>query len=323
MAPAAPEVSVVLTLLDHQGHAAECIEGWTRNQELPRERYEVLVVGSGGEREVEQLIRPLLTADDWLLRLESPRELELHDHGARAARGRWLLFTEAHCVAEPNCLASLLEYLSENASSYAGACIRSSGAGSSNAVSKCEQRWYADGFSEWSREGDWRKVTIRGFAILRDAYLDAGGFEHRFGCFAESAMAATLDHRGYRLGYASVAAVKHYDATDLAELLAYVREYREGELAYRATHPAEYCERYFGAAPPPLGRAGRIAAWLRFVRARARFARPLLADEERYLRFRQLWAAASDWEQQHALRRNSRLSGDALEAEQRDGAARI
>jgi GT2 family glycosyltransferase len=297
-----PELSVVLTLLDHQGHGMECIESWARRQDLPRNRYEVVVVGSGREPEVEQAIRPLLTADDRLLRLESSRELELHDHGARAASGRWVLFTEGHCVAEPACLASLLDYLSEHASRYAGACIRSIGDGSSNPISKCERRWYSDGFAEWSQEGDWRKVTIRGFAIRRDAYLDAGGFEHRLGCFAETAMAATLDQMGYRLGYAPAAGIKHYDATEVAELLAYVREYREGEFACRATHPPKYCDRYFGPPVPALGRRGRITAWVRFLLARARFARPMLSDEERYARFRRLWMAASDWEQQRAIR---------------------
>jgi hypothetical protein len=296
-----PELSVVLTLVDHHGHAGECIESWARKQDLDRDRYEVIVVGSGGEREVEEMIRPLLAAQDRLLRRDSSRELELHDHGARSAQGRWLLFTEAHTVAEPNCLSSLLDHLSENATSYAGACIRSLGDGSRNPIAKCEQRWYEEGFAEWSREGDWRKVTIRGFAISRDAYLDSGGFEHRFGCFAETALAATLDDRGHRLACALGAAVKHYDATDLGELISYVREYREGELAYRATRPREYCEHYFGVWPPPAGRAGRIAAWLRYLRSRARFSRPLLDDEERYRRFRELWMAASDREQQRAL----------------------
>jgi Glycosyl transferase family 2 len=299
-----PELSVVLTLLDHDGHAVEGIESWARGQDLPRDRYEVIVVGSGHEPEVEEDVRPLLGAGDRLLRLPSSVELELHDHGARAARGRWLLFTEGHTVAAPDCLSSLLEYLTERESGHAGAAIRSLPDGSSNPISKCERRWYADGFEEWSREGDWRKVTMRGFAIRRDTYLDAGGFEHRFGCFAETALAATLAHRGERLGYAPAAAVKHYDATELGPLLDYVREYREGELAYRASHPADFCERYFGVSPPAEDGAVRVRLWLRYLRARARFSRPLLDDDERYLRFRELWMAASDWEQQRALARS-------------------
>src|SRR5689334_1939346 len=249
MTPPGLELSVVLTLVDHEGHAAECVESWTRVQDLPRERYEVIAVGSGAEPAVEQLIRPLLTAEDRILEFPASQELALHDHGARAARGRWLLFTEAHTVAEPDCLSSLLDYLSANQTQYAGACIRSFGDGNENPVALCEQRWYADGFREWSRPGDWRKVTIRGFAIRRDAYLDVGGFEHRFGCFAETALAARLADRGYTLGCAADAAVKHYDATRLAPLLRYVREYREGEFAYRATKRPEYGERWFGVMP--------------------------------------------------------------------------
>lgn len=303
MADAVTDISVVFTLVDHNGHGVECAESWAGGQDLPRDRYEVIVVGSGRERGVEDAVRPLLTDHDRLLRLDSSQELALHDHGARAARGRWLLFTEAHTVAEPTCLASLLEYLSEHQAACAGACIRSTDGGSSSPIAICERRWYSDGFDEWSRDGDWRKVTIRGFAIRREAYLDVGGFEHRFGCFAETAMAATLADHGLRLGYAPAAAVKHYDATHMSELLSYIREYREGELAYRATHPSDYCERYFGVLPPGLGRRDRIRAWLRFVRARARFRRPLLDEDERYARFRQMWMAASDWEQQRAISR--------------------
>lgn len=299
----APELSVILTLVDHQGHAVECVESWAHGQDLSRERYEVIVVGSGAERTVEDRVRPLLAAEDRLLRHESFEELELHDRGAREARGRWLLFTEAHTVAEPSCLSSLLRYLSEHESSQAGACIRSTSDGSSHPVARCEQRWYAEGFEEWSREGDWRKVTIRGFAIRRDAYLDSGGFEHRYGCFAETALAATLAERGHRLGYAPEASIKHYDATSLGQLTGYVREYREGEVAYRASHPAEYCERYFGVLPPPMDRAERIRALLRYLRARVRFRRPFLDDDERYARFKDLWMASSDREQQRAMHR--------------------
>jgi hypothetical protein len=298
-----PDLSVVLTLVDHQGHAAECVESWARGQDLAPDRYEVVVVGSGAERAVEDEVGPLLTERDRLLRLESRQELELHDHGARAAAGRWLLFTEAHTVAERGCLSSLLRYLEQGEGKYAGACIRSTPDGSSDPVARCEQRWYAEGFEEWSREGDWRKVTIRGFAIRRDTYLDAGGFEHRFGCFAETALAATLANRGDRLGYAPDAAIKHYDATSLSQLTGYVREYREGEVAYRATHRTEYCDRWFGPLPRPLGRRERLRAWLRYLRAQARFRRPALDDDERYARFTELWAATSDREQQRAIHR--------------------
>jgi hypothetical protein len=100
------DLSVVLTLVDHDGHAAECVESWVRRQDLPRDRYEVIVVASGREQDVEKQVEPLLAPGDRLLRLSASEELELHDHGARAAQGRWLVFTEAHTVAVPGCLSS-------------------------------------------------------------------------------------------------------------------------------------------------------------------------------------------------------------------------
>ena len=240
------DLSVVLTLMDDRGRTAECLSSWTRGQTLARERYEVIVVGSGREPEVEAIARPLLTARDRMLRYEATQELALHDFGARQARGKWLLFTEAHCAAEPGCLAELMAYLQAHESRLAGACIRSVTDGSSPALARLEERWYADGFAAWTREGDWRKVTIRGTAVRHDAYQKVGGFKSEFGCFAEILLAAELDASGYRLGHAPAAAVKHYNSASLHEVLAYIREYRAGEVAYQSQCANEQFEAYFG-----------------------------------------------------------------------------
>ena len=240
------DLSVVLTLMDDRGHTTECLSSWTRGQTLARERYEVVVVASGREPEVEAIARPLLTARDRMLKYEAANELALFEFGARQARGKWLLFTEAHCVAEPACLVELVAHLQTHESQFAGACIRSTTDGSSHPLARLEERWYREGFAAWSREGDWRKVTIRGTAVRRDAYEKVGGFKSDFGCFAEIILAAELDASGYRLGYAPAAAIKHYNSTSLHEVLTYVREYRAGEVAYQSQCSNELFEAYFG-----------------------------------------------------------------------------
>jgi len=242
------DLSVVLTLMDDRGQTTECLSSWTRRQTLARERYEVIVVGSGREPEVEASARPLLTDRDRLLRCEATKELALHDFGARQACGKWLLFTEAHCAAEPNCLVELVAYLEAHEFEFAGACIRSLTDGSSHPLARLEERWYRDGFAAWSRENDWRKVTIRGTAIRRDAYEKVGGFKSEYGCFGETLLAAELDASGYRLGYAPAAAIKHYNSTSLHEVLAYVREYRMGEVAYQSQCSNEKFEAYFSGS---------------------------------------------------------------------------
>jgi hypothetical protein len=240
-----PELSVVVTLMDDRGHSEECLSSWTRGQTFARDRYEVIVVGSGREAGIEAIARPLLGANDRLLRFEASNELALHHFGAQQARGKWLLFTEAHCVAEPG-LGELIAYLRQHESRYVGACIRSTTDNSTNRLAQLEERWYREGFSEWSREGDWRKVTIRGTAVGRDVYKNVGGFKSEFGCFAEILLAAELDANGYRLGYAPSAAIKHYNSHHVSEILGYVREYREGEAAFQSREDTALFANYFG-----------------------------------------------------------------------------
>jgi GT2 family glycosyltransferase len=140
--------------------------------------------------------------------------------------------------------------------------------------------------------------------VRRDAYAAVGGFKSAFGCFAESLLAAELHAGGYRLGYAPAAAVKHYNSTDLRDLVAYVNEYRAGEAAFRRSADAARFAPYFGWSD--AGNTGRILdrplagryRWLRakaaYLWARAQFALPARNAEQRYQRFCRLWARMSD-----------------------------
>src|SRR5262249_5224890 len=226
------ELSVVVPAVDHRGHLLEGLSSWTSGQTLSRHRYEVLLITCGREPELIAAARSLLTAGDRVLMRELANEQALHDHGGREARGKWLLFTEGHCVAAPNCLAELLAYLNAYQAQFAGACLRSTTDGNPHLLARIEERSYDEGFTQWSAEGDWRKVIIRGFAIRRDIYLEVGGFRSEFGCFAEVELAVALHARGYRLGYAEAASIKHYNASNLQDILKYIREYRQGEVAY-------------------------------------------------------------------------------------------
>jgi Glycosyltransferase like family 2 len=240
------QLSVVVPATDHRGHLLEGLSSWTQGQTLARERYEVLLVTSGREPELVAAASQLLTADDRVLTLELANEQALDDYGARRARGKWLLFTEAHCVAAPNCLAELLAYLEAHEKNFVGACLRSTTDGNPHPLARLEERSYEEGFAEWSAEGDWRKVIIRGFAIRRDIYLEVGGFQGDLGCFAEVEIAVALNERGYRMGYACAAAVKHYNSPNLSFVLNYIREYREGQVTYQFRCPPARFESYFG-----------------------------------------------------------------------------
>lgn len=239
----APHISIVIPLLDHRGLALDCVGSWTRSQTYPRERFELVLLSDGRDPALDAQVRNLLGPDDRLIVHDTDDETFLYDMGARQACGRWILFSEPHCIAEPHCLAELAEYLATHA--VDGACLRSTGI-TPNWLAKLEERLYEQGFADFGRAGDWRKVILRGVAIDRDAYLASGGFDYEFGRFAEWALAARLHAQGRRLGYAAGAAVRHLYTTRFDQLMPHVLSFSAGEILYRDHHPAEYCDRYFG-----------------------------------------------------------------------------
>jgi predicted dehydrogenase len=284
--PAEPGVSVILPIADHRGYAERAVSSWTRNQNFDRNRYEVILAWDGAEPGLGDRVEPLLGSADRLILNEGATEIELYDQAARSARGRLLLFTEPHCIAEPEFIDELLAHLASTGE--IGACGRTV-AISPNGLARMEQLLYDESFSIWSQPGHWCRVILRAFSIERTAYLEAGGYETKYGRFAEFALAAKLHSTGRRIGYAPGAAVEHLYTTSFAELIPPIEDFLVGETRFRTDYPAAYCERYFGvpeewAGRAELSRSGARAALGVAARAllrpsswRAGAARPLLA----------------------------------------------
>jgi predicted dehydrogenase len=241
--PKVPEVSVIIPIADHRGYAERAVASWTRAQSFDRDRYEVILAWDGAEAGLGERVEPLLGGSDRLIRNDDATEIELYDEAARAARGRVLVFTEPHCVAEAEFIEEVLAHLAQTGE--VGACGRTV-AISPNGLARMEQRLYDESFSVWSQPGHWCRVILRSFVIERTAYLEAGGYETKYGRFAEFALAAKLHSTGTRLGYAPGAAVEHLYTTSFEELIPPVEDFVVGEVHYRADHPDAYCERYFG-----------------------------------------------------------------------------
>jgi predicted dehydrogenase len=237
------EVSIIVPLPDHRGYALDCVRSWTERQTLAGERYEVIFVGDGTEPALERRVAQALRPHDRFVCHPSHVEVELYNAGARQARGRWLLLSEAHCEADPYCLEELLAYVDRHA--VDGACVRSVG-GIRNRFAKLEERLFEEGFREWSRPSDWRKVILRGILLRRADFLQRGGFEVRFSRFAEWLLASDLHRTGIRLGFASGAIVKHHYTEAFAELYPPIREFTLGECAYLDEAHGPESEFYFG-----------------------------------------------------------------------------
>jgi predicted dehydrogenase len=243
-------VSVVVPLQDHRGYALDCVRSWTA-QTIAQESFELLVMTDGSEPQLEQEVRRLLRPQDRMITEDDAHDSLLYDLGARAARSDLLLFTEPHCTAEPRALDELLRFLAT--SDYEGACLRSVGV-STTPLARMEERYFDAGFEEWSKEGHWCKVILRGFAVRRAAYEAAGGFDHAYGRFAEFVLGATLHAQGRRIGYAAGATVRHANATSLTHNRDAIVDFAAGEARYRREQDRAFCERYFGPPPEALER---------------------------------------------------------------------
>ena len=239
----APEASVIIALTDDRGLGPSAVESATRRQTCPRDAYEVIVVTDGDAPAREPRIRALLGPGDRLAAGATRNGAALADQGARLARGRILFFTEGHCELGPDTVGELIAFFDQG--EHDAACVSATGR-SASTFARMEQRVFDEYFQAWREPGDWRKVLFRGFAILRRVYQDAGGFESRYGLFADRALAATLHARDYRTGWVERATIVHGNVRRYRELRESIAGYVAGELAYRQTHDAGYCARYFG-----------------------------------------------------------------------------
>jgi glycosyltransferase involved in cell wall biosynthesis len=238
-----PLVSVVIALTDHRERALACVKSVADHQSASRDDYEVITVADGKDSTLEKPLEASLGPEGRLLRYPSKNGMELLAVGARAARGQILLFVEAHCVLEADTIREVAAFFGTGL--FDGACLTAL-QDSPNDFARMEGLHFDKHFHEWSRDDDWRKVMVRGFAVLRWVYGEVHELPWRYGLFAERAFAATLHARGFCLGWARQARVVHTNTTNYAMLRDSIEDFVKGEVAYRAENDPAYCGRYFG-----------------------------------------------------------------------------
>lgn len=231
--PRAPRFSVLIPLIEERGFARQCLEGWLTQERFADEGYELVLLDAGTVPVLREELRSLLRPHDRIVGEPGSGRSTLYDHGARKARAEFVIFTESHCVPEPECLRELDRYLRMH--SIDGACLRSTPV-CHDAMANVDARLFESGFREFRREGDWRKVNVHGFALRRESYLRSGGLQHQYHNYAELVLAAALRDAGVRLGYAAAAGVQHHYHASLEEVVELIASFVAGEIQYRREH---------------------------------------------------------------------------------------
>lgn len=228
-----PLFTVILPLPDGREHAREAFAAWL-NQDISAHQFQIVAVSDGLDTALEKDIRAGLRPGDRMEVEPGIGRARLYQLGASVACGQYLVLTESHCLARPDFLREMLNYLELRG--FDGAMCHTDIL-AETATARAEAWIDAEAMAEFRRDGDWRKAYLHGLAIRRDAYVHAGGIDSRYDHFAEVLLLAALRDRGYRLGYAARAAVLHVYQSDLRENQTRHAAMIADELAYRTDHP--------------------------------------------------------------------------------------
>ena len=228
-----PQFSVIVPLQNDRDAGPACVASWLA-QTISQDAYEIVLVASNPHGKWEQQLRTRLRPCDQFVAAPDGAETLFWEHGARQARGAWLLFSEAHCVADRRCLEEMSRYLQDH--EVAGACCQSIGIARSPAA-RIDERLFQQGFQSAIDPDNWRKLVMHGSVVRKSVYFELGGFDVRHGRFAEWVLERRLHDAGHRLGYAPHAIVRHLFRDSLAELIPELVGYTDGECAFQADQP--------------------------------------------------------------------------------------
>lgn len=220
-----PLFSVIIPLEAHRGQWERCWQCWN-TQTVDRSAYEIIVV-----------VRPDFPSDAMLHGIpldciefsDRSHEIDLCAVGAARARGKYLLFTEAHCWPEVDVLELCMQAIDANPDWAGFSCLPSPV--THNRLSDAEARMYITDI-EHALQVSRPKNLYQCFITVREVYELCGGFKSGLGHFAEWALAASYSQGSYKIGYFPKARFHHYYSGSLAELTAFTLNFVTGEIRY-------------------------------------------------------------------------------------------
>ena len=153
----------------------------------------------------------------------------MYDVACRAARADLLLLTESHCLPSPDAALRLIGFF-EGQPFRAG--WLQSGHISPNWLARMEERLVEEDRRQRPDPDDWRHVSLRGLAIRKSLYLEAGGLPHELGRFSESVLAHRIQQRFGKLVSVPGGLIRHGNCARLSRALHRPPHAAAGQAAY-------------------------------------------------------------------------------------------
>lgn len=236
----APSVSVIIPLEFHRGQAGNCLELWLAGQTHPREDFEIILACPPDfPQEERRAIQAKMAAWDRLIEFPLHHDIALVEQGAKLAQGAYFFFTESHVLPEPDTLAKVMRAFQDHPE-WAGFSLQSVPI-IHNFLSRVEAEFYAMGIEPSETKPQWCQVLDQCFAVRRQPYFNALGFQAEFGHYAEWVLAARLHAAGHVIGYFPGGRINHYYIGELPDLEEFTRDFAVGHwrwFAQTAREPA-------------------------------------------------------------------------------------
>ncbi len=222
-----PSISVIIPLECHRGQAGNCLELWLSGQTHPREDFEIILACPPDfPQDQRQAIQETLAPWDRLVEFPFPHDIALVEQGAKLARGGFFFFTESHVLPEPDTLARVAQAFHDHPE-WAGFSLQSVPV-IHNFLSQIEADFYSLGIQQGESKPQWCQVLDQCFAVRRQPYFQALGFQAEFGHYSEWVLAARLHAAGHWIGYLPEGRINHYYIGELPDLEEFTVDFAAG-----------------------------------------------------------------------------------------------
>jgi glycosyltransferase involved in cell wall biosynthesis len=224
-----PTFSVVVPTHGRREQLARCLAALSA-QDLPADRFEVIVVDDGSPEPVETVVDPF--RDGLALRVLRCRRqgpAGARNQGARAARGTVLAFTDDDCLPQPGWLRAIAAGLNGANTALGGKTLNAAPDHLCSTASQAIVDW-AYAFYNGGPGGP-RFFASNNLAVPRARFLELGGFDHTFTTAEDRELCDRWRHQGLALAYAPDAQIAHASEPSLIEFVR--RHFRYGRGAYR------------------------------------------------------------------------------------------
>lgn len=166
----APDISVIVPALNEEHVIGRCLASLA-GQRLPQACFEVIVVDNGSIDRTVEIARSFNSSlSVTVIEKTGVRIAALRNCGAARARGRYLAFLDADCVAPAHWLQQVCDLLQANDGRIIGAQYRIP-----SPSSWVAEAWYGD---LWRmKDGPVAYVPGGDMAVSRELFLNLGGFD--------------------------------------------------------------------------------------------------------------------------------------------------